>query len=346
MKNKNSFLLSPFHYSEFRHDIISGEWVLIAPERFHPKTFFKKKKIRVPPPSSQDPFKDPFKNVSENIILRYVKGKRDIDVDKKKWDILVLQNKFPAVTKNTHSFSHQSGVYSVVPGVGRHDLLITKNDKKDFSELSKSDAFHVFEAFRDRYLMFFESSEIAYVSIFHNWGSGAGASVFHPHYQIIGIPIIPPHVSHSFSGSRSYFEKNKKCAHCTIINWEIKQKKRIIAESKYAIAFAPFISRNSFEVRIFPKRHRAFFENTLDAELEDIASLLQKVLKKIKKNLNDPDYNFYIHTSPLKEKEKYSFYHWHIEILPRLNISAGFEHGTGIFINIVDPDYAARIIRS
>ena len=125
----------------------------------------------------------------------------------------------------------------------------------------------------------------------------------------------------------------------------LKKKKRIIYENKGAIVFAPFVSREPFELRIFPKKHSPYFENTLDIDLSYIADALQFALKRIEKKLDDADYNFFIHTAPLKNKKRYSHYHWHIEVLPKLNISAGFELSTGIEINVVDPDFAANILK-
>lgn len=130
-----------------------------------------------------------------------------------------------------------------------------------------------------------------------------------------------------------------------MIEWEKKQKKRVIYENDGAIAFTPFVSKNPFEVRIFPKRHLPYFENTLDQGIDFAADALQFALKKMEKNLKDPDYNFFIHTAPIQDKKKYKMYHWHIEVIPKININAGFELGTGVEINDVDPDKAAILLR-
>lgn len=348
MKEKNKQKIRFPHHSELRKDIVSGDWVLVSPERFHPDTLKRWKPKREIPPHSKDIFRDPFKSVDEHILWEYVKGKPTGEAfpeKSKSWRILVLQNKYPAVAHDAKRVSKKQNFFPIKKGVGHHDLLITKEYRDNFPRLSSEEAFHVFEAFRDRYLMFFTDRDVDYVSIFHNWGKQAGASVFHPHYQIIGIPVIPPEVKQSLDGARRYYVKKKKCVYCAMIDWEKKQKKRIILESEYAIAFAPFVSHNNFELRVFPKRHRAFFENTPDVELEDIAHLLQRVLRKVEKNLRDPDYNFYIHTPPIEEKKSHKYYHWHIEVIPRWNIPAGFEYATGIFINVVNPDVAAKILR-
>ena len=130
-----------------------------------------------------------------------------------------------------------------------------------------------------------------------------------------------------------------------MISWERKQKKRVIFENAGAIAFAPFLSRNGFEVRVFPKRHLPFFEHTREEELSAVVEALHAVLRMVKRSLHDPDYNFFIHTAPMKHQKNYENYHWHIEVLPKVNIAAGFELGTGIEINPIDPDDAAKILK-
>ena len=130
-----------------------------------------------------------------------------------------------------------------------------------------------------------------------------------------------------------------------MIDWELKEKKRIIFENNGAVAFTPYVSRTPFEVRIFPKKHLPYFENTYDHDMEYVVEALQKSLRIIEKRLGDPDYNFFIHTAPVQNKENYRHYHWHIEITPIISIRGGFELGTGIEINDVDPDAAAKILK-
>lgn len=338
-------------HSELRQDIVSDDWILIAPGRLHNlNAFLEKKSKRKASPMRSCPFENrkPLENISENIILQIPAGKTAWkEKYSDNWKILVLQNKYPAVIHSERDtvVSKIGGFFNVAPGVGHHDLIITRGHYADFSCLSSNDAYHVFESFRDRYLMLLTDKNIEYISIFHNWGRSAGASVFHPHYQILAIPIVPPDIHHSLNGSERYMKTNGECVHCAMIKWERRQKKRIILETDEAIAFTPFVSRNPFEVRVFPKKHSPYFENTLDDELYEIAMVLKKTLFKIRKNLNDPDYNFFIHTSPMKDKKKYSFYHWHIEIYPIMTVRAGFEYDTGMWINVVDPDLAAKVIR-
>lgn len=131
-----------------------------------------------------------------------------------------------------------------------------------------------------------------------------------------------------------------------MIEHEKEIKKRIIYENKEAMVFTPFVSREPFELRVFPKKHFSYFEDTPESAMKLIVSALQGALKIIDKKLHNPDYNFFIHTAPILNKDKHSHYHWHIEVQPKISISAGFELGTGIEITVVDPDEAAKILKS
>ena len=324
--------------SELRQDLVSGDWIVIAPRRAEKHLQYLKKGERIKAPIKGCPFENPQKSGHGQPILAYKNSNG--------WRVQVVPNKYPAFThKNIQPKISKNGPYSVVEGVGHHDLVITRDHHKNFPHLGKLDADLVFRAFVDRYRILTKDPCSAYVSIFHNWGPKAGASIYHPHYQIISIPVVPPDVGHSLSRSSRYFKNFKKCVHCVMIEYEKKFRRRIIYENKGAIIFTPFISREPFELRVFPKKHSPYFEDTNREDLKWVVEALQKALMKIEKRLKDPDYNFFIHTAPILNKEKYKHYHWHIEIQPKISISAGFELGTGIEITVVDPDEAARILK-
>ena len=319
--------------SELRQDLVSGDWIVVSPERAKKPIQLLKKEKRVKAPLNGCPFENLRKSGHHPPALSY-------------GDVVVVGNKYPAFTHiNVCAESFKRGPYAVMDGIGHHDLVITRDHHKNFPKLSKQTAELVFKAFVNYYKILANDYCLDYVSIFHNWGVKAGASIYHPHYQIISLPIVPPDVEHSFEGSFDYYKKHKKCVHCVMIEWEKKEKKRIVYENKNAIVLAPFVSREPFELRVFPKKHLSYFEETPWEIMKDIVDALQKALMKIEKKLGDPDYNFFIHTASLKNKKNYKHYHWHIEILPNTNISAGFEQGTGIEINPVDPDEAAKILR-
>ncbi|MDP3014951.1 MAG: HIT domain-containing protein [bacterium] len=332
--------------SELRQDLVSGDWVVIVPKRVKRLEQFIKKEKRIKSPIKGCPFENPQKSGNEQPTLIYPQNSKLKTQNFSGWQVQVIPNKYPAlIRKNVCPAVLKNGPYSVIEGIGHHDLVITRDHHKNFPLLDKKSANLVFQAFQERYRILIKDSCSAYVSIFHNWGPKAGASIYHPHYQIISIPVVPPDIGHSLSGSADYFKKNKKCVHCVMIEWEKRIKKRIVYENKGAIVFTPFVSREPFELRIFPKKHLPCFEDTSKQDLELVVEALQKALTKIEIKLNDPDYNFFIHTAPILNKKNYKHYHWHIEIQPKISISAGFELGTGIEITVVDPDEAARILR-
>lgn len=326
--------------NELRQDIVTGDWILFAPGRAkRPQDFAKDKKPREIVSEAGCPFEDPQKSGNPSPTLIYP-GK---DGD---WEIQVFPNKFPAVNEQQIiTVWDKHGPYFKLPGFGKHELVVTRNHVNNFADLSEEQAILVFEAFRDRYHAYVKESQyLAYISIFHNWGQSAGASIFHPHYQIIGLPIIPPSVSHSIRGSNAYFEKNGECVHCVVIRQEIKDKTRVIYEDEQSIVFAPYVSRTPFELRVFPKQHSSYFEDAESGVISSVVAGLQKALQLIHDTLGDPDYNFYIHTAPITNKAKNGHYHWHIEVHPKVSIQAGFELGTGIEINVYDPDVAAAYL--
>lgn len=324
---------------ELRQDLVSGDWIVNAPSRVtRPSQFLSKLEKRKKTPIKSCPFENPQKAGNKPPILIYPNSHQ--------WAIQIIENKYPAlVRERTCGVLDKKGPYPVRPGIGHHDIIITRDHDKNFPHLSVEQSNLVFQAFRDRYLMLFNDACIEYVSIFHNWGPAAGASVYHPHYQMIAIPVVPPDVNHSLEGSGRFFAKHNKCVHCVMMDWEKKEGKRIIFENEGAIAVAPFVSRSPFEIRIFPKKHLPYFENTYDHDIEFVVEALRFTLKSFEKNLKDPDYNFFIHTAPRKDKEKYKHYHWHIEVFPKVSIRAGFEFGTGVEVNVIDPDIAAKTLR-
>jgi UDPglucose--hexose-1-phosphate uridylyltransferase len=324
--------------SEFRRDMVSGDWVVIAPKRAaRPEQFFSKtKRKRIS--KTNCPFEDPQKSGNDEPVLLYT--------DKNNWTIQVIQNKFPILAhREVCAVKVQKGPYQVMEGVGRHDIVITRNHNINFARLSDDMANLVFKTFKERYMAMAHDECVKYVSIFHNWGPSAGASIYHPHFQILSLPIIPPDVFKSLRGSANYFEKKGECVHCSMTTFEKKAKRRVVYENKEAIVFAPFVSREPFELRVFPKKHLPYFEDTDEKTMRYVVDALQKALLSLEVQLHDPDYNFFIHTAPLRDKGKYSHYHWHIEIQPKTSIAAGFELGTGVEVNIVDPDDAAAMLR-
>lgn len=324
--------------SELRQDLTSGDWVLIAPGRAaRPKFLDNKKPARKPSPENTCPFEDLAKSGNWPPVL--------VLPHESNWKIAVIPNKYPAIERGPIcSVPFRHGIYHARTAVGTHNLLITRDHNKHFADLSASEATKVFGVFQALHRMAAEDRCAAYVSSFYNYGTGAGASIWHPHYQILTLPIIPPHNARSLQGTADYFKKFKRCVRCDIIKVERKKKTRVIAENAHAIAIAPYASKRPFEVNVLPKRHWASFRTTSPEAVRDVALMLQSVVQRIKKHVNDPDLNFFIHDTPLDHKN-YRHHHWHIEVIPKTSLEAGFEFSTRIDINVMDPDGAAAILR-
>ncbi len=324
--------------SEIRHDLISGNWVIIAPKRNgRPWNNFSGNKRRAAFPKKSCTFEYPFRE--NEVIRQYGKGPD--------WRVVVLENKYPAVVHGIMNAAIKvTDTYELLQGFGHHNLVVTRDHKLDFSELPGKDAAFTFKILQDCYKTLQREKEVSFISIFHNWGPEAGASIYHPHYQIITVPIVPHAVETSLENSSKFFSEHKQCMHCFVMERELRERKRIVFKNRSAVVVAPFVSHEPFQLRVYPLRHCAYFEDASEEELKNVALALRAALVKIKIKLGDPDYNFYIHTAPVKDKKSHGHYHWHIEIIPHLDVSAGFEMGTGIDINTVDPDEAARILRN
>lgn len=327
------------YMTEFRKDPVSGDWIVIAPGRAErPLGLSLGTKKRKPTPKKNCPFEDLKKSGNWPPLLAYP--------SREEWQVVLIPNKFPALRhKNICGIPLTLGPYEVMSGIGHHDLVVTRDHTKNFSKLSPEQALRVLLMFQERYRDIKDDKCLVYVSAFANWGARAGASLYHPHYQLLALPIVPPEVSHSLRGSHEYSRKHHRCAHCDIIRYELGRKKSIIAENKEAVAFAPFASRHPYKVRIFPKRHHPYFEETDPKTLDGVRAILQLVLQKIQRKLSDPDYNFFIHTAPLKHQKQHAHYHWHIEVIPKILHEGGFELGTGVDINVVPPEALAKILR-
>ena len=332
--------------NEFRQDLVSGDWVLYSTQRSRRPQ--EHKYADSYQPKEGCPFEDP-KASGQEIIEFYpsLAGQAEDD-----WFAASLKNKYPGVKQGICSPGFQNGPFEIHGAIGSHEVIVYKDHEKHFADFSQAEAVNAIRFYKKRYQSISEGENkdcTRYIMIFHNFGKEAGASIYHPHSQVISTPILPPDVASSISGSYDFYEKNKKRVYDVIIDWEKEQKKRIVYENDLFIAFCPFVSKIPYEVRIFLRDSHAHFEKMPDEFDKYLADALISVLKKIKGALNNPPYNFFIHTAPFENglaNPAHEYYSWHIEILPKLSISAGFELGTGVDINIVDPDMAAEELRN
>lgn len=319
--------------------MVSGEWIISAPERAkRPHEMASGRKKRKPVPISKCPFEDFEESGNGPILLRLPESGR--------WRVSVIPNKFPALRQHDNCpVAVKHGLYEAMEGVGYHELVIPREHDKNLAHLPNGSLRECFRAITQRVKYFDQDPCVKYVSVFHAWGSTAGGSVYHPHIQMVAMPIVPPGIERSMAGSKRYFETHGKCAHCVMLKYEGEYGKRLIYENEHAVVLSPYAARQPYEIRIFPKKHYPSIENTPAETLDGVADALKIALGRIEKRLFDPDYNFFIHSAPSRDVDAQNHYHWHIEILPRLSIIAGLEWSTGVDVNIVDPDEAAKVLR-
>ena len=333
--------------SEFRKDIVSGEWTLVSSLLQKKPLFFANKNPKKTSVSKEKcPFEDPKKNGNPSPILWYPKPSKNSNSQLKDWFVQIIPNKYPVLLKNNSCPSfNRIGPYKKIDGFGFHEVIITRHHNKDLKKMSVEEVDLVLKAYKERYKMLEKDKCVDYILIFHNHGELAGASIEHPHSQLVALPIIPPDVSRSIYGGLDFFQRNKKCVHCVMIESELKEKKRIVYKNKYFIIFVPYASRVSYEMRIFPLKHSSDFEEISDEERGYLAEALKDALTRMAKTLNNPDYNFFVHTASAKVKDV-PYYHWHIEILPKTYKWAGLELGSGIDVVAIPPEEAATNLRA
>jgi UDPglucose--hexose-1-phosphate uridylyltransferase len=343
MKEKNKKLKFP---SELRFDLISRDWVVIATGRAKRPELFKKEKREKDTLSKK---LCPFCKIKkeEKPILIYAQGKRITKKEKdfKNWTTIVIPNKFPAFLPQ-HKLEEriEDNLYKTMNAVGFHEVVITKNHKESIALFSLKQVKELLDVYQERYLVLMKEKFVNYVSIFHNHGLEAGATLSHPHSQIITTPLFDVDLQKALFNSEKYFKKNKRCIYCQLNKWEMKVKKRIVFENKNFLVVCPFASKSAFEVIISPKSHLPYFEKITEKEKWQLSEAFKKALSKLYKGLNDPAYNFYLHTSPCDGK-KYPYYHWHWTILPKTSTWAGFEIGTRMEISTIEPEKAAEYLR-
>jgi UDPglucose--hexose-1-phosphate uridylyltransferase len=324
--------------SELRQDIISGDWVVIATGRAKkPDDFANFERIKDDKGIDECLFEDPVASGQEKDVLLYHTAEGD-------WTLRVFPNKYPAFSQGDMPSTISEGPYFAMPGKGYHEIIVTRDHRRQLANMDVMEVAEVIDAYQDRYLELMNKKNVNYIAIFHNHGKEAGASISHPHSQLMAIPVVAPYIRLELDGAQKYHKSNKHCVFCTIAEYESEERKRVVFENDEFIAFCPFASRAAFEVHVMPKKHSPYFERITDKKKVKLAEVFSKALGSIYSALKDPAYNFYIHTAPCDGKD-YPHFHWHIEILPHTSTWAGFELDTGIEISTLQPEIAAEYLR-
>lgn len=327
--------------SEFRRDPITGRWNIIdTDEPMRPGDF----PVTLHTPSGS---LCPFCTGNERLTPPEIYAVRPSGSPPNgpDWQVRVVSNKFPALRIEGELERRGLGVFDLSNGIGAHEVIIeTPDHQKQMADLSLAELEQVLTAFRLRSLDLRGDRRLKYSLIFKNFGLSAGASLEHTHSQLIALPIVPKRVGEELKGAARYFEFRGRCPFCDMLNQEIEDDERLIEENKGFIAYCPYVSSFPFETWILPRAHSADFTSITTEQIQDLARLLRSVLLRLRLGLSDPSYNFIIHTAPIETQER-DDYHWHLELIPKLTKVAGFEWGTGFYINPTPPELAAKVLR-
>jgi len=326
--------------SEMRQDMISKEWVIVAPGRAkRPNQHQKVTDARPPLPRHRPDC--PFcvgneAQTPDSLITFPAEGP---------WQTRVVPNKFAALSHEAECCHVWTGKFLRVGGYGSADVVI-EFPRHDLSpaQVHPVEVSRILEAWRLRYLALMDDPRNALITIFRNHGPNAGTSLEHPHSQIIVTPVVPPNVRNQIDQAVRSFDTYGSCLFCTMLEEERCEQVRIVLETKHFTVFCPFASRYPFEVRILPLRHACFYGAIAPEEVEDLGAVLRTVLGKLHRQLGNPDYNLMVRSHPLESRAN-RHYHWYIVIIPKLATQAGFELGTEIYINSTKPEDAAAVLR-
>ena len=327
---------------ELRRDLITGRWVIISTDRAKRPSDFARQSVQIKG-TGFCPFCPGNESKTPPEILQF--GRENGAPNTPGWRVRVVANKFPALGIEGELDRQGEGLFDRMNGVGAHEVIIeTPEHASTLATLPARAVEDVLFAMRDRVLDLKNDKRFRYVLIFKNHGEAAGASLEHPHSQLIALPIVPKRVREEVDAARHYYQDKERCIFCDMIRQELETKTRVIAENDAFIALAPYAPRFPFEMWLLPKVHSSAFENNQSVIFASLAQMLKDTLARLDAVLDHPPYNFMIHTSPVGE-ETNPHYHWHIEIIPVLTKVAGFEWGSGFYICPTPPEESARFMR-
>ena len=326
---------------ELRKDPVSRRWVIIAPERTGKLENYSQNN------SVNEKDSCPFcpgneEKTPPEILAFRAEGNLK---NGSEWWVRVIPNRFPALVIEGNLNRSGVGMYDRMDGIGAHEVIIeTPEHSGDFHTYTQEQAEQVIWAYRARYVDLTRDTRFKYILIFKNEGQAAGASLKHPHSQLIATPVVPKRVQEEMRGSKHYYNFKERCVFCDILKQELDDGVRFVYQSEHFVVFAPFASRFPYEMWILPKVHYSSFGNIEESMVGDLSHTLQRILGGLSRVLDKPSFNYVLHTSPCNSP-KLKYYHWHIEIIPRLVKVAGFEWGTGFHINPTEPEQAARLLK-
>jgi UDPglucose--hexose-1-phosphate uridylyltransferase len=326
---------------ELRRDPIIGRWVIIAKERGkRPSDFvIEDEKTK----GGFCPLCPGNEHTTPPEVLAY--GRPSYAPNTQGWSLRVVPNKFPALIIEGDLDKQGEGIYDMMNGIGAHEVIIeTPRHDETIPQMSVDQVKLILLAYKDRMIDLAKDTRFQYIIIFKNFGRAAGASLEHSHSQLIALPIVPQLIQEEITSSLRYFEYKERCAFCDIIHQELSDNTRVVCENRDFVTIAPFAPRAPFEMWLLPKRHQSSYIAMDEVLFNSLAEIFLETMRRLNKALPKVPYNYMLHTAPLKNLST-DYYHWHIEIMPKLTMVAGFEWGTGFYINPTPPEESARFLR-
>lgn len=327
---------------ELRRDPISARWVIVDTDHpSEPKDYECETHI-------QKETSCPFCYGNESLTPFEIESFRDSQTTANTpgWQVRVVPNKYPALRIEGNLDKRGLGIYDLSNGVGAHEVLIeTPYHHKDIPDLLDEEVEKIISMYCRRSMDLARDKRFRYIMVFKNYGPAAGASLEHPHTQIIALPMVPKNALEEIKGAETYFEFKERCIFCDIVGQELEEQERVISENSRFVSFCPFVSRFPFEIWIMPKHHSCCISNLAQDEIPLLAVILKDTISRVKNIFGNLSYNFIIHSSPANADIPVDGYHWHIEFMPKLMRVAGFEWGSGFYTVPTAPELAAKYLK-
>jgi len=326
---------------ELRKDPVLGRWIIIATERGKRPSDFV---ISEPETTGGFcPLCPGNENTTPHEVLVY--GREGGLPDSPGWKVRVVPNKYPALVIEGGLNREGEGLYDKMNGIGAHEVVVESPRHEDvLSELPIEHSMMVFKSFQARISDLEHDERFRYVLVFKNQGKAAGASLEHSHSQLVALPVLPRKIESELAGALTYYNYKERCVYCDIIHQELKQDVRVVCKNDHFITITPFAPRTPFEMWILPIHHCSAYHEQNDEQLQALAEIFSESLCRLDACIPRVPYNFVLHTQPLRSQHM-NHYHWHFEIVPKLTSIAGFEWGSGFYINPMPPEEAATYLR-
>jgi len=329
--------------SQMRFNPVTRDWVILAEERAGRPNDFHSSGKRPERPTEKYRDECPFCPGNEDPLVEDIDRREDEDGN---WRIRVVPNKYPALRPDGSIDRKSEGMFLSMDAAGHHEVVIDhpRHDLQPAS-IDRDHLAEVIRVYRDRYADLGALDYVRHITIFRNHGVRAGTSLQHPHSQIVAAPIVPPQVRMRMEDGHRFRAEVGRCLFCEVLADERRSGERIVEDSGAFAGFVPFGALTPYHQWIFPERHAASFDAITDAEIDDLATVLARMLMRLREGVGDPDFNLSIRSAPTDEADV-PHYHWYVAIIPRISRIAGFEMGSGIFTNPVSPETAAKRLRA